>query len=1586
MIHRLLALAIIFGLLAGPAAAQTGNFKQIIMQDVTGAFIRAPRITQSQRDASTHNAGEIIYCTDCAPADLYLYTGSAWVSLAGGGGGGGAVASVGGTTGQITVDPSTGNVVASFPVPTVLMGQTLAPVADPTSTATTLSVAGQTSPTDIRQYVGSFSLNSSHGAFHTGVNRDKVALYAGAAGGSSSGDIRALRTVTSSQDNSGDYSIYGAEIKIKNDNAHRGDNDADTGLGAPVAFGIDIIGTGASRATSAISITGLGTPVWNRGIVISNNAMSATGSSFQDLSSPHKSIDIRGLPQYGIYQDQGAVKNLLAGGAILGPVASVGLLPAAGVPGRVMALLDGTLRMDNGVTWIIIGPAPTSTQLNNDILVMGSPSGVISMPTRGTSFTLLHGNLTGPPTFGPVDLGTDVTGVMPPEQFPGLTGDVTAPPGSFATTMKNTGQAGTYSLVTTDAQGRVTSGIAILDVPHGGTGSASGNSGGIPYYSSATTMGTTAQLGDGLPVLGGGAGAPFSGTRSGNTTAYVTSSGTLTPGTCTQWDANGNATSSGAACGSGGGGGQGVTGTLFTSTASGTVANTATEGSIVGTGVGSKSTPANYFQVGTTLAIDVTGYGSWRTQESATVRVVAGATEVFTSGPVNLGTHANSMFRLLLQITCRTIGTSGTFIANTFVETVHSDGTSMGLRLLRTTPVTLNTTTSLLWDVLVQWSAADIADSMIGTNAVYYTPGTGLPDPGANGLLARTSLNGVIARTITGAAPIVVTSGDGVNGNPLISITTPIASALGGTGISTSASTGVPTITAGTWSVAATLPASLFPGLTGDVTAPAGSTATVLSLTGVAAGTYGQVTVDTKGRVLSAVAIADPAHGGLGINTSAATGVPSVASGVWSVAPKLSPNLGGTGLNTAPDTGVPTITAGVWSVLPALPTSLGGTGTTGGPTGEVTYWSPSGLTSSGAFKWDSTNTVLNLGTGGTGPVSAGSVVLTATGNAVVSGSYVARIEASTGAGNLSNPRTALQLVRSTTGVSNDGFAIRQDFILRDSDATDVIAARMISARAVGGVGPDTSMTFDLLTRSADSLASRFFVNPDGSINIPGRIGIGAQPNSSGQMYIVGTETSPIVAIYSTAATSLFSGGLVYGAQSTGQMVDGFGPAIAFRGIDVDSNNGWGEIGYIRAGSDGTAALTIRSTIAGVSAERIGVDNTGAVKFTSLAGSGSAPVQVNSAGVFSRGSGGAGGVGGTGATGNAAYWLSPSTVAGDTGIIYAAAFGTSRGNIQSAINAAPSGGIVQLECITYTLDGIAITIPKILTLRGCQARNTGTMLVGGASTVISLSGEGGKIESMVIIGAAGQTAVAITGVSDAVIRDVLFTNAATAIAITNSVGTQIDNCRFVFITAQALYFTAPAGADGGDHSIVNSVFVDGGINAPRALFWDSSGGIRFINNKIISAPNSTALFFDLSPTATQSTGDFIISNNSIEGGTGDVSYGVRFRNSHATHSLVYISISGNQIANAGHSISVEGPRIGALNIYGNQMTSFANPGIAIYVDGSDRFSVSSNVINGGGVNFTGISIGSTALNGCVLGNAFGSVTTKVGGPGNPTVGC
>ncbi|WP_139302404.1 hypothetical protein [Mucilaginibacter polytrichastri] len=102
---------------------------------------------------------------------------------------------------------------------------------------------------------------------------------------------------------------------------------------------------------------------------------------------------------------------------------------------------------------------------------------------------------------------TLLSGVLAAAQEPAHTGDITNTAGSLATTLKATGTAGTYGQVTTDAQGRVTAGVVIEDVAHGGTGFASGAIGDIPYFSTTAVISKISDIATGNVLRSGGVGA-----------------------------------------------------------------------------------------------------------------------------------------------------------------------------------------------------------------------------------------------------------------------------------------------------------------------------------------------------------------------------------------------------------------------------------------------------------------------------------------------------------------------------------------------------------------------------------------------------------------------------------------------------------------------------------------------------------------------------------------------------------------------------------------------------------------------------------------------------------------------------------------------------------------------------------------------------------------------------------------------------------------------------------------------------------------------------------------------------------------------
>jgi len=127
------------------------------------------------------------------------------------------------------------------------------------------------------------------------------------------------------------------------------------------------------------------------------------------------------------------------------------------------------------ISYNTIGAAPLASPTFTGTVTIPN-GGVFGTPTSMTAT-----NVTGLPT-------TALTGVLQAAQFPALTGDITTSAGALATTLKNTGTAGTYGQVTTDAQGRVSAGQTVTDATHGGTSFSTYTTGDLPYASATNTL------------------------------------------------------------------------------------------------------------------------------------------------------------------------------------------------------------------------------------------------------------------------------------------------------------------------------------------------------------------------------------------------------------------------------------------------------------------------------------------------------------------------------------------------------------------------------------------------------------------------------------------------------------------------------------------------------------------------------------------------------------------------------------------------------------------------------------------------------------------------------------------------------------------------------------------------------------------------------------------------------------------------------------------------------------------------------------------------------------------------------------------
>jgi hypothetical protein len=187
-----------------------------------------------------------------------------------------------------------------------------------------------------------------------------------------------------------------------------------------------------------------------------------------------------------------------------------------------------------------------------------------------------------------------------------------------------------------------------------------------------------ATLTSNTPILGNGTGLPISGSRSGNTTTFATSTGTLTNGHCVSIDGSGNFVDAGGACTTGGGGGTVSSGTInqlgvYASTGT-TISGLATANSGVlvtsGSGVPSISTTLpNGLALGTPGSVTLTngtglpiagitglgtGVGTWLATPSS-ANLAAAVTDETGSGALVFATSPTFVTPILGAASATTI-------------------------------------------------------------------------------------------------------------------------------------------------------------------------------------------------------------------------------------------------------------------------------------------------------------------------------------------------------------------------------------------------------------------------------------------------------------------------------------------------------------------------------------------------------------------------------------------------------------------------------------------------------------------------------------------------------------------------------------------------------------------------------------------------------------------------------------------------------------------------------------------------------------------------------------------------------------------
>lgn len=158
---------------------------------------------------------------------------------------------------------------------------------------------------------------------------------------------------------------------------------------------------------------------------------------------------------------------------------------------------------------------------------------------------------------------------------------------------------------------------------------------------------------------------------------------------------------------------------LFAQTAdSATVTNTTTETSIVGTGVGSLTVPANGFVVGDSYHAKIGGVISAQNGDDITINIKSGSTVLATTGALDLEATTSMAWELELDFTIRAIGASGEIVTNGNFAYNRNTGTLEGYVFQDT--VSFDTTVDNTLDITVTWAQAKTQDQINSHNFVLH--------------------------------------------------------------------------------------------------------------------------------------------------------------------------------------------------------------------------------------------------------------------------------------------------------------------------------------------------------------------------------------------------------------------------------------------------------------------------------------------------------------------------------------------------------------------------------------------------------------------------------------------------------------------------------------------------------------------------------------------------------------------------------------------------------------------------------------------------------------------------------------------------
>lgn len=161
---------------------------------------------------------------------------------------------------------------------------------------------------------------------------------------------------------------------------------------------------------------------------------------------------------------------------------------------------------------------------------------------------------------------------------------------------------------------------------------------------------------------------------------------------------------------------------LYAQTSLGTlITNTTVETSLIGTGVGTLTVPANAFNVGDSFTAKICGSLSCANNETIRIRVKSDGNVIADAGVFQMKITTNKFFELIIEFTITKIGGLG--VAELFVNGQYSYNQNAntnldGVNFALISNTTFDTTINNVLSITAQWGASNVANKIQSQNFV----------------------------------------------------------------------------------------------------------------------------------------------------------------------------------------------------------------------------------------------------------------------------------------------------------------------------------------------------------------------------------------------------------------------------------------------------------------------------------------------------------------------------------------------------------------------------------------------------------------------------------------------------------------------------------------------------------------------------------------------------------------------------------------------------------------------------------------------------------------------------------------------------